>query len=322
MKHIIPILVILLLLSSGFVGVSSQTFSEDVITVDDEGDGDYTSIKEAVNIANPGDIIEVYSGTYNEHGIEILKDNITLVGIPYELGTGSDTGKPFLDGKGHSLLLIWGVDGVTLSGFRIENEGNVAAGTITLNSATNCLISENDVSHMLTSAIYCWNCSNIQIINNNLSHSAIRQGIVVTKSNNNEISGNTISDMDLEGILLKGSHHNLISYNRVSRCSWVGITIIGDRNIIYRNHIEDNDNGLEIWNGIFNFVIQNNFINNSYDAHCALGWGFYPAFSNRWINNYWDDWNGIGPKVISGTILFFIPRPNFDWRPAQEPHDI
>ena len=60
-----------------------------VIIVDDEGDGDYTSIKEAVNNTNPGGTIEVYSGTYYECGIEIYTENITLRGIPYELGNGS-----------------------------------------------------------------------------------------------------------------------------------------------------------------------------------------------------------------------------------------
>jgi hypothetical protein len=42
-----------------------------IIIVDDEGDGDYTSIKEALNHANPGDTIEVYSGTYYEYNIYI-----------------------------------------------------------------------------------------------------------------------------------------------------------------------------------------------------------------------------------------------------------
>ena len=37
------------------------------IKVDNEGDGDFLSIQAAINAANPGDIIEVYSGNYPEH---------------------------------------------------------------------------------------------------------------------------------------------------------------------------------------------------------------------------------------------------------------
>ena len=47
--------------------------------VDNEGDGDYTTIAEAIEDASAGDTIEVYSGTYIEN-IEIHKE-ITLTGI-------------------------------------------------------------------------------------------------------------------------------------------------------------------------------------------------------------------------------------------------
>ena len=68
-----------------------------IITVDDEpGDADFTSIKEAVNSSIPGDTIEVYSGTYLEQGIHIVKDNITLLGISHERGVCDDGAKTLL----------------------------------------------------------------------------------------------------------------------------------------------------------------------------------------------------------------------------------
>ena len=101
MKRILTIGVILLFIGMSIPFTSSKQQSlGNVITVDDEGDGDYTSIKEAVINSNPGDTIEVYSGTYLEQGIHIVNDNIALLGISHELGEGDDTGKPFIKGDG------------------------------------------------------------------------------------------------------------------------------------------------------------------------------------------------------------------------------
>jgi hypothetical protein len=90
------------------------------IIVDDEGDGDYTSIKEAVNYSSPGDTIEVYSGIYREEGIRIEKDNITLIGIEHELGEGNDTGKPFIKPDGNATVIVVNASHVIISNFRIE----------------------------------------------------------------------------------------------------------------------------------------------------------------------------------------------------------
>ena len=321
MKKLLVVGIILL-----FIGLSisstgtmvEQTTTGDVITVDDEGDGDYTSVKEAVNNSNPGDTIEVYSGTYYENDIMIETDDITLKGIPYELGNGSDTGKPILDGRGHSLLFILS-DKVTLSGFHFKNKGTIAAGTITLNTANYCLISENDVSDTLVTPIYCWKCYNTSIINNNLSHCAIRQGISITESNNNELSGNVISDMWLEGILVWGGNNNIITGNIVKRCN-EGISLIGNFNLVKQNLLEDNAFGVAVYGG-FNKIQQNNFIsNNKMDAffHLDLYTIPLPSF---WFNNYWGR-PRILPKLIFGFYLFFIPFVQVDWRPALLPHDI
>jgi hypothetical protein len=70
-------------------------------------------------------------------------------------------------------------------------------------------------------------------------------------------------------------------------------------------------------------VEKNNFIENNVSA------SFSHSILNRWIRNYWDDWSGVGPKIIHGSIPLpwdpwnmdkAIPWTNFDWHPSQEPY--
>ena len=70
-----------------------QPLSSKIITVDDEGDGDFISIQNALNEVNPGDTIYVYSGQYNET-LLVNTENIVLEGLNYELGSGNDDDFP------------------------------------------------------------------------------------------------------------------------------------------------------------------------------------------------------------------------------------
>jgi nitrous oxidase accessory protein NosD len=87
--------------------------------VDNEGDGEYITIQAALDAAHPGDTIEVYSGTYNEH-IIVMKE-VSLNGIDHELGNGSDTGKPVIDAQGTESVVTITADNVNITGFIIQN---------------------------------------------------------------------------------------------------------------------------------------------------------------------------------------------------------
>ena len=129
-------------LVTGFILEKQNHFSRDVIIVDNEGDGDYTSIKEAVNNVNPGGTIEVYSGTYYECGIEIHTENVTLKGIPYELGNGSDMGKSFNNGEGKDLVIEYIMtEGVLVTGFRMENGDGSGRDIVNIYKSKNCIFS-------------------------------------------------------------------------------------------------------------------------------------------------------------------------------------
>ena len=105
--------------------------------VDDEGDGDFTEIQDAIDNANESDTICVYSGEYTR--IFITHQNrLNLIGIPEEYGeNGSDTGYPIIDGENttHVVNLEWS-DRNKIDGFKIINCGISAknAGIFIVNS--------------------------------------------------------------------------------------------------------------------------------------------------------------------------------------------
>ena len=328
--------------SDGFEGkvVQSLLGDGDVIIVDDEGDGDYTSIKEAVNNSNSGDTIEVYSGTYFEYNIWITKEYINLIGVANEYGGGNDTGKPFINGLGKGTVIWINVSNVMVSNFRIENpwSGGLYVYPIRVGGpvhiyAENVIVSNNTISNSSICGIFCSNDGINIIIRNNRISNCNKSGILLSGPKNSIISNNIIFNCNEYGISV-GSNYNTIIGNIIKQCN-DGIYLNGMSNKIQGNHIE------KVGCGVFidfyfsirgNSIKQNNFIDTP-------GKKWFEAFIfsfNKWDKNYWDDWNGIGPKGIPGIKVFFwIPIPllgyillikgpwvQFDWRPAKEPYDI
>ena len=302
---------------------SVQIHDKNIITVDDEpGDADYTTLKEAIYHSNPGDTIEVYSGTYYEYLIHIEKDDINIKGISYELGNGNDTGKPFLVGVVDDLLYLKG-NNTIISGFRIVNENEISH-CISGYNIFGCVITENDFMSKMIS-ICCDESSYINISNNNISLGANGSGISLLNCSTNIISGNIITNCS-NGIYIWGSNNSIIKNNIIQRCE-TGIKLIGQKNIVERNHIEDNTVGIDMYSN-FNIVKQNNLIDNDKNASLFFYMSIFP-FWNRWFNNYWGE-PRIRPYPIFGVVYFFIPKDQFhfipwvqfDWHPAKEPYDI
>jgi len=90
-----------------------------LLIVDDEGDGNYKKIQNAINSSKSGDAILVYSGRYNE--TIIINKPIYLIGINSEYKKGSDIGKPIIfQSKNISInSIVINSDNITVSGFKI-----------------------------------------------------------------------------------------------------------------------------------------------------------------------------------------------------------
>jgi parallel beta-helix repeat protein len=320
-KECLAVVIVFLFLGTSLIpsALSEQTHGKTIITVDDElGDADYTSIKEALNHSNPGDTIEVFSGTYYEHGINITNERISLIGIPHELGNGSDTGKPFINGQGFDDVINVNARNVTITDFHVENNGEGAYSIIGIGwGADGCVLSDNYLSNSVMSIVGC--ASNYStIINNTISYSGIRDGVILGPYGHNVVSGNTIHDVDI-GIDLWDSYNNLITGNKISKCYSIGIDIAGHYfNTVSYNTLEGNPIGLHLLLTKRNRIEMNNFINNTKNAYFEQGLEL-PGL-NRWIQNYWGQ-SRLLPYPIFGTVFIF-PWVQFDWRPAQKPYNI
>lgn len=333
---------------------SEQTYEKNIITVDDEpGDADFTSIKEAVNYSSPGDTIEVYSGTYLEQEICIVKKNITLRGIAYELGEGNDSGKPVVKGNGVNGIIWLNKSYVTISNFIIEDIQEVVSKCIWVRnywphqdelyniSISDCSIRSSigtlDTTGIRIQAVY----KNIRLIDNEISNCSV--GINLGQClGGSKTTGNSITDCGT-GIILNYEQQN-VSGNRIKRCAR-GISIAGTNNTIYGNDIDSCPISIYRW-GLSssiegrNIITKNNFKNYSWNEpwwqRQVILYLFYGCIKDKkdsWIGNYWYSWKGVGPSRIRGTVVvgigfgedgiaFPIPWFDYDMNPAQEPYDI
>jgi len=147
-----PILVAILLILISITIQSNaketlQTHSIAEIVVDNEGDGDYQTISAAIQQANNGDIIKIYSGTYKEN--IIVDKKIILLGCSTEYKTGFDTGKPILDGQQKGDVITLNSDACTLLNLAIVNGviDTPAANGISIPGTSDHVIKNNTIQN-------------------------------------------------------------------------------------------------------------------------------------------------------------------------------
>jgi parallel beta-helix repeat protein len=349
MKKILVVGVVLLFLGSSIPLIASQPLhGKHIITVDDDGDGDYTSIRDAVNHSHPEDIIEVYSGTYAEDNILIKTPNITLIGLPYEPDGGNHTGKPLIVRKGYMQIIQVEADKITITGFILQDNHSernpfYQGQFIDLFAANECLISNNTIQNgtNYSVGIDCYNSTKIQIINNSIKNMDW-EGIYLEYSNNASVSGNSIIHSQTGVSLFKSKAIN-ITKNKINGCG-TGIALSNSQNnTLYLNNLENNSLGVQLVFSTKNIIKHNNFIKNSQKAELiAIKFPIiqrWKSIFNSWIDNYWGHRLKIVPKMIPGLlflIIMIIPTPEFgpfpiaiplpffqfDRHPAQTPYVI
>jgi len=260
--------------------LSDEVYSTDnnCFYVGGTGNGNYSTIQNAIDIASSGDTVYVYPGIYYE--TINIKKTLNLVG-ENKLTTIID------GGNGYQTIIEISADFTEVSGFTIQNakadgigisgsDFNIIKNNIIKNTGSGIHISINITDY---DTYESENSSN-----NNISENQIfdikQQGIHLYKSHYNKIFSNTIDQCGVNGIFLSLSNNNRINGNSITESNQTGIMLASSsKNIILENTIETAPRGIYEYSADSigqtsenNTISDNTFINideqfdyNSYD---------------------------------------------------------
>ena len=285
-KEILTISIGFLLFTITFCGCLEETSVVETkfISVDDDGDADYTQIQNAIDAASDGDTIFVNEGTYYE--TLVIDKSISLI--------GEDKDKTIIRFQESSkisqnIILIY-ANSCTVKEFKLigDNTSSDIVG-IKFNSSNNTI--SNNIIMFTNYGIYIDDNSK----NNNVSLNIISncsESISSHNADNNNISRNSISSSSLYGIYLFGSDNNMIFGNNVSNNGHYGMRIKSSKNnMVYGNTVSNNKEGIylccgSVDNTVWYNIIQQNSVWNAKDVGVN-------HWDNGGIGNYWGYYSGI-----------------------------
>ncbi len=226
----------------------------DIITVDDDGDENYTKIQDAINASNPGDTILVFSGVYREN--IVINKQLRLIGVEE-----NDEGIPVIDSNGTGSTVVIKVDNCLFEGFKV------------INSSTTSLPQGAGIKIL----------SNNNTLNNNTILDHV-YGVFLEEAGKNRINNNTIS-FSYNGIfLLDNCHENRIDSNIFYNCSnGVRVWYHCNKNTIASNTYVNNSVGVFFSESSNNVIIDNVFLESDYSA-IRLYWSSNNVISENYIS--------------------------------------
>lgn len=277
-------------IANGETKYSLKLNSGDIITVDDDGDEDYTHIQEAIDAAEPGTIILVYSGTYIEN--IIMNKQLILIGIEE-----NEEGIPVINPVDSSSTVTITADRCTLNGFKVMGGKEYLEAGIKIISDHN-LIKNNVV---FNSSFYGINLYRSKY--NSVSDNYIYEnnwGIKIQFSHKNIINGNTLRD-NWVGIWLHYSLRNTIRENSIDN-NYYGIESMfkSNRNNIVLNNIRNNSYGLDFFKSEYNTILENNIENSTFNGIRIWGCDLNRIKYNNITNS---GYHGIQIYLSVGTII-------------------
>jgi hypothetical protein len=255
-----------LLISAGllFGGISSS-FGR-IITVDNDGPADFSSIQGAIDDANDNDTIDVAEGTYCENIRIYGKHNFTLEGAGADVTT--------IDAGEYGYAVLFGGGSGRISGFTLTNSGNTSWDEAGIHISGGIVIVENNIITNNANGVTIQGNSSVTITANRIINNIINA--VEISDSDVTFVGNIIVN-SIRGI--GGSNSSLLIIGNTITGHSSGITGegIADSWIVCNNIIADNGKGLSVWGGdsppaLWLISIFNNNLWNNSDADYWMGW--------------------------------------------------
>ncbi len=278
---------------------SAPPVSQETLIVDITGNGDFTSIRAAINNANVTDIILIRKGIYNEHDLQIKK-KIEI--------RGEDTSNTIINCSGNLAFSITS-SYVDISNLQIIDTGEFAISILpgsTGCTITNCIIKtlNNGVALNVRSSYNTISDCNLIGFDNS------KQGIKIT-GRYNIIRNCYIQDFTNGILLITNSDDNQILNCNIINCeNAIDIRFDCNTNVVAGCNIYSNLQTIKIWlNSNNNHVYLNNFWKNDIDA--------IDENNNTWDNgvkgNYWDKYRGVDNNGDGiGDTQYIISEGNID----------
>lgn len=313
-----------------------------ILYVGGSGPGNYSVIQDAVDAASVGDTVFVYHGIYSDYfpgyqACVMITKSIQLV--------GEDKTTTIINGTQWQRVVIIEADGVSVSGFTLQNGGTPEFGGP---FGAGIDISRNQDIH-ITGNIFTRNKLGV-LIEADSSDVTISKNVfegnyegVETMGMNSDIRiHNNVISNNTEGLFLSPENDS-VENNTISDNA-IGLVANGGdaSSVVSMNQIQDNGVGMQLANTRLT-VAKNNFINNTRQVDIRKGTMLLASpllliVRQHWRSNYWSNWEKTTPKPILGKgdldipvfiggglhyfPLIYFPFVEFDWHPVPAPYTI
>ncbi|AKQ46150.1 nitrous oxide reductase [Rufibacter radiotolerans] len=289
----------------------------------------YSSVKQAVQKARPGDTVLVKAGLYREHGIEINKP-ITLLGQKNAV----------IDGNYKGQIITVTADRVKVQGLTLKNiktsyirddaairvversQVQILNNTILnsyfgiyLQNSDNCVIRGNvvwgkDVTDQnessLGNAIHLWHCNNALIANNQVK--GHRDGIYLEFVEDSHVKDNLSQHNLRYGLHFMFSNGNVYTHNTFRR-NGAGVAVMYTRNIRMEHNTFEENWGAASYGLLLKEISQSVIKHNTFRRNTA---GIYMESSSRltvYKNSF--DHNGWAIRLLTSCIEDTFKLNNF-----------
>lgn len=277
---------------------SCEKMSENgkTLYVGGSGEGNYTSIQDAIDNASDGDTIMVYPGKYNE-SIEINK---TL----FLMGKAINETMPIIHSNKFITVNITAKKCV-FKFFTVMNNYAIEDISYTINVLSDGNVLENNIIIGGYAGIRMFYSSN-NLIKNNTIKKTYEQGLILDHSHHNVVERNKLVYNEWDAITLFASNNNTISRNEVkwNECG-ISVQAYSKNNLIIENNASENTNyGITVQGASYNKIIGNYVYKNKEWCGISILSSFNTISENVVVGNNWIGIDIEGKRnVISKNVI-------------------